>query len=59
LEEVETISKLECMSNKTIDIHVHTIESRKYHMADNFRGVLIFVIFMVDLAVMKISTHEI
>ena len=29
-----------------------------YRMAGNFRGVLIFVIFVVDLAVMKISTHE-
>ena len=28
-------------------------------MAGNFRGVLIFVIFVVDLAVTKISTHEI
>ena len=27
-------------------------------MAGNFRGVLIFVIFVVDLAVTKISTHE-
>ena len=29
-----------------------------YRMAGNFRGVLIFVIFVVDLAVTKISTHE-
>ena len=29
-----------------------------YHMAGNFRGVLIFVIFVVDSAVTKISTHE-
>ena len=29
-----------------------------YCMAGNFRGVLIFVIFVVDLAVTKISTHE-
>ena len=29
-----------------------------YRMAGNFRGVLIFVIFVVDSAVMKISTHE-
>ena len=27
-------------------------------MAGNFRGVLIFVIFVVDLAVTKFSTHE-
>ena len=27
-------------------------------MAGNFRGVLIFVIFVVDSAVTKISTHE-
>ena len=31
---------------------------RIYCMAGNFRGVLIFVIFVVDLAVTKISTHE-
>ena len=30
-----------------------------YHIVGNFRGVLIFVIFVVDLAVMKISNHEI
>ena len=29
-----------------------------YRMAGNFRGVLIFVIFMVDLAVTKFSTHK-
>ena len=29
-----------------------------YRMAGNFRGVLIFVIFVVDSAVTKISTHE-
>ncbi len=29
-----------------------------YRMAGNFRGVLIFVIFVVDLAVTRISTHE-
>ena len=29
-----------------------------YRMAGNFRGVLIFVIFVVDVAVTKISTHE-
>ena len=29
-----------------------------YRMVGNFRGVLIFVIFVVDLAVMEISTHE-
>ena len=29
-----------------------------YRMAGNFRGVLIFVIFVVDLAVTKFSTHE-
>ena len=29
-----------------------------YRMAGNFRGVLIFVTFVVDLAVTKISTHE-
>ena len=27
----------------------------EYHMAGNFRGVLIFVIFVVDLAVTKFS----
>ena len=27
-------------------------------MAGNFRGVLIFVIFVVDLAIMKITTHK-
>ena len=30
----------------------------RYRMAGNFHGVLIFIIFVVDLAVMKISTHE-
>ena len=29
-----------------------------YRMAGNFREVLIFVIFVVDLAVMKITTHH-
>ena len=29
-----------------------------YRMAGNFRGVLIFAIFVVDLAVTKFSTHE-
>ena len=29
-----------------------------YRMAGNFRGVLIFVIFVVELAGTKISTHE-
>ena len=28
-----------------------------YHMAGNFRGVLIFVIFMVDLEVTKINAY--
>ena len=28
-----------------------------YHIAGNFHGVLIFVIFMVDLAVMKINAY--
>ena len=27
-------------------------------MAGNFHGVLIFTIFVVDKAIMKISTHE-
>ena len=29
-----------------------------YRKAGNFHGVLIFVIFVVDLAVTKFSTHE-
>ena len=29
-----------------------------YRMAGNFREVLIFTVFMVDLAVLKITTHE-
>ena len=28
------------------------------YMAGNFRGELIFIIFVVDLAVTKFSTHE-
>ena len=30
----------------------------KYHIAGHFRGVLIFVIFVVHLGVAKFSTHE-
>jgi hypothetical protein len=33
--------------------------TRPYRMAGNFRGVQIFVFFVVDLAIMKIPTHEI
>jgi hypothetical protein len=40
------------------DFVVITVEGGNYRMAGNFRGVLIFVIFVVDLAVTKISTHE-
>ena len=36
----------------------NTITKAIYRMAGNFRRVLIFVIFVVDLAVTKISTHE-
>ena len=35
-----------------------TVRECTYRMAGNFRGVLIFVIFVVDLAVTKISTNE-
>ena len=36
---------------------VHMCEC-EYRMAGNFRGVLIFVVFMVDSAVANITTHE-
>ena len=35
------------------------IESVSYRIAGNFRGVLIFVIFVVNPGVTKFSTHEI
>ena len=36
----------------------HTTYQNVCYMAGNFRGELIFIIFVVDSAVMKISTHE-
>ena len=39
-------------------ISMHMCSTCIYRMADNFRGVLILVIFVIDLAVTKISTHE-
>ena len=42
----------------TCIIHVTLVQYHVYRMADNFRGVLIFVFFVADLAVTKISTHE-
>ena len=44
----ETTNTVECMQMYPLG----------YRMAGNSRGVLIFVIFVVDLAVTKISTHE-
>ena len=32
--------------------------SGEYRMEDNFRRVLIFIIFMIDLAITKTFTHE-
>ena len=39
-------------------LYLQCVAYNYYRMAGNFRGVLIFVIFVVDLAVTKISTHE-
>ena len=38
--------------------HAHPTIVASYRMAGNFCGVLIFIIIVVDLAVMKFSTHE-
>ena len=51
----QSISKTFMHTTVRFDQHVHCIA---YRMAGNFRGVLIFVIFVVDSAVTKISTHE-
>ena len=39
-------------------LHRYSDSIYRYCMAGNFHGVLIFVIFVVDLAVTKITTHE-
>ena len=45
-------------------MHLHagymyiTLETFSYRMADNYRGVVIFIIFVIDLADTKISTHK-
>ena len=36
-------------------MYMHIVCTHQYRMAGNFRGVLIFVIFVVDVAVTKFS----
>ena len=36
----------------------HLLVCCMYNIADNFGGVLMFVVFVVDMPDMKISTHE-
>ena len=47
---------LEVVNSSSVCL-VHFEYTNVYCMAGNFRGVLIFIIFVVDLAVTKISTH--
>ena len=42
----------------TLKVHRRDIHVQMYRMAGNCCGVLIFVIFVVYLAVTKISIHE-
>ena len=55
LEQILLEKKKKNISRKIFNMEIAGIY---YRMAGNFRGVLIFVIFVVDLAVAKISTHE-
>ena len=53
--------KLEIWDLDHLNLTSHSIFSHIwmiYRMAGNFRGVLIFVIFVVGSAVTKITTHE-
>ena len=48
----------------TYNVHVHAARVDAHtcrymdRMTGNFHGTLIFVIFVIDIAVTKISTHE-
>ena len=46
-----------CRRGRTLTLAIKHI-LLYYRMAGNFRGVLIFVVFVVDPAATKISTHE-
>ena len=41
------------MASSTIELSVELLSTVSIHIADNFRRVLIFIIFVVDLAVTK------
>ena len=49
-----------CLKYRVVYYYYHYYYYYYYYycMAGNFRGVLIFVIFVVDSAVTKFSTHE-
>ena len=53
---VDAAKSICCSSERFIDGSL--LDLANYRMAGNFRGVLIFVIFEVDSAATKISTHE-